>query len=124
MATIFLSHSSKNNTQAIAIRDWLASEGWKDVFLDLDPERGIKAGERWQETLKRASSTCELVIFLVSPAWAASNWCLAEFLLAKQLNKRVFGAIVEPTPFETIPVEMSGEWQVVDLIAGFEKRGE
>ena len=23
---------------------------WDDVFLDLDPERGLKAGERWQES--------------------------------------------------------------------------
>ena len=49
MARIFLSHSSQNNTEAIAVRDWLAGAGWDDVFLDLDPERGLKAGERWQE---------------------------------------------------------------------------
>ena len=24
-----------------------------------------------------------MVIFLVSPAWATSKWCIAEFLLAK-----------------------------------------
>jgi len=69
MGTIFLSHSSQNNFEAIALRDWLASEGWDDVFLDLDPERGIKAGERWQDALKRASANCELVLFLISPAW-------------------------------------------------------
>ena len=118
MATIFLSHSNLNNPQAMAVRDWLASEGWDDVFLDLDPERGIKAGERWQEALKRASSTCELVLFLVSPAWAASKWCLAEFLLAKQMNKRIFAAIDEEIPFDMIPVEMASEWQIVDLTAG------
>ncbi|MEP3334027.1 toll/interleukin-1 receptor domain-containing protein [Sedimentitalea sp.] len=94
MATIFLSHSSQNNAEAIAVRDWMREEGWADVFLDLDPERGIKAGERWQEALKRASTNCELVVFLISPAWAASKWCLAEFLLAKQLNKRIFGVII------------------------------
>ena len=33
---------------AIALRDWRIGEGWDDLFLDLDPERGIAAGERWK----------------------------------------------------------------------------
>lgn len=71
----------------------MAGAGWHDVFLDRDPERGLKTGEHRQEALKRASASCELVIFLISPAWASSTWCLAEFLLAKQLNKRVIGVV-------------------------------
>ena len=98
--------------------DWLVSHGWNDVFLDLDPERGLKAGTRWQEEIKRAAERCELVIFLVSPEWAASKWCLAEFLFAKTLNKYIFGAIIKPTPFADIPIEMTAEWQLVDLTAG------
>src|SRR5262245_8727871 len=118
MARIFLSHSSGNNAEAVALRDWLVSQGWDDLFLDLDPERGLKAGERWQAALKQAAERCELVIFLVSPEWAASKWCLAEFLLAKNLNKRVFGVIVEPTPFDDLPTELTAEWQLVDLTDG------
>jgi len=49
VSRIFLSHSSTNNAEAVALRDWLADNGWKDeVFLDLDPQRGIAAGERWE----------------------------------------------------------------------------
>jgi formylglycine-generating enzyme required for sulfatase activity len=118
VSRIFLSHSRANNAEAIAIRDWMIAHGWDDVFLDLDPERGLKAGERWQEALKRAAERCELVVFLVSPVWAASKWCLAEFLLAKSLNKRVFAVIVEPTPFSELPIEMTAEWQITDLTAG------
>lgn len=118
MSRIFLSHSSANNAEAIALRDWLVAEGWNDLFLDLDPERGLKAGERWQEALRQAAHHCELVICLISPAWAASKWCLAEFLLAKSINKRIFGVIVEPTPFASMPIELTSEWQLVDLTAG------
>jgi formylglycine-generating enzyme required for sulfatase activity len=118
VSRIFLSHSSANNAEAIAIRDWMIAHGWDDVFLDLDPERGLRAGERWQEALKRAAERCELVVFLVSPVWAASKWCLAEFLLAKSLNKRVFAVIVEPTPFSELPTEMTAEWQITDLTTG------
>ena len=118
MSRIFLSHSSTNNAEAGAVRDWMAKQGWEDVFLDLDPDRGLKAGQRWQDALKQAAERCEMVIFLISPAWAASKWCLAEFLLAKNLNKRIFAAIVQPTSFDAMPVEMTAEWQVVDLTAG------
>jgi hypothetical protein len=56
MARLFISHSSANNDKAIEVRDWLAKNGWDDVFLDLDPERGIKAGQRWKETAGRSRS--------------------------------------------------------------------
>ena len=51
MARLFISHSSRNNDKAIEVRDWLAKNGWDDVFLDLDPERGIVAGQRWKDAL-------------------------------------------------------------------------
>ena len=37
MSRIFISHSSRDNARAIEVRDWLATNGWDDVFLDLDP---------------------------------------------------------------------------------------
>ena len=53
MARIFIIHSSANNDRAIQLRDCLVANGWDDIFLDLDPERGIAAGERWKEALAR-----------------------------------------------------------------------
>ena len=96
MSRIFLSHSAKDNFEAIALRDWLASEGWKDVFLDLDPERGIAAGERWERALHAAANRCEAVIFLVSENWLASAWCMKEYYLARGLNKKLFAALIDP----------------------------
>ena len=91
----------------MALRDWLLGQGFEDLFLDLDPERGLKAGQKWQAELKRAAERCELVIFLVSPEWAASKWCAAEFFLAKSLNKRIFGVLVAPTSFAELPTELT-----------------
>jgi hypothetical protein len=78
MARIFLSHSSRDNPQAVALRDWLTAEGWDDLFLDLDPSRGIAAGERWERRLHEAANRCEAILFLVSRAWLASDWCLRD----------------------------------------------
>jgi hypothetical protein len=55
LGKIFISHSSANNAEALAINDWLSEQGWGDVFLDLDPKRGLVAGDRWQAALKYAS---------------------------------------------------------------------
>ena len=124
MSRIFLSHSSKDNFEAIALSDWLASEGWSDVFLDLDPERGIAAGERWERALHAAANRCQAVIFLVSGNWLASGWCLKEYALARGLNKKLFAALIDPLDNDRISPRPSytGVWQIVDLARGQDLR--
>ena len=119
MPRIFLSHSSVNNAEAVALRDWLEREGWKDeIFLDLDPQRGIAAGERWERKLHEAASRCEAVLFLVSKAWLASVWCRKELNLAHSLNKRLFGVLIEDLPVGELPEDLAGTWQIVRLATG------
>ena len=119
MSRIFLSHSSTNNAEAVALRDWLAANGWKDeIFLDLDPQRGIAAGERWERALNEAANRCEAVLFLVSKAWLASVWCRKELNLAHHLNKRLFGVLIEDLPVGELPEDLAGTWQIVRLAAG------
>ena len=57
MSRIFISYSSLDNDRAVEVRDWLVANGWDDVFLDLDPVRGLAPGERWQNALKVAAAT-------------------------------------------------------------------
>jgi formylglycine-generating enzyme required for sulfatase activity len=119
MSRIFLSHSSQNNAEAVTLYDWLGREGWKDeIFLDLDPMRGIAAGERWERALNEAANRCEAVLFLVSKAWLASGWCRKELNLAHRLNKRLFGVLIEDLTVEEIPKDLSGDWQLVRLASG------
>lgn len=119
VARIFLSHSSRNNAEAVALRDWLEDNGWKEeIFLDLDPQRGIAAGERWERALHDAASRCEAVLFLVSRAWLASVWCRKELNLAHALNKRLFGLLIEDLPVGELPEDLAGTWQIVRLAAG------
>jgi len=116
MSRIFLSHSSKDNLPAIALRDWLRAEGWDDVFLDLDPKRGLVAGERWERGLHEAAGRCEAVVFLVSDPWLASDWCLKEYGLARGLNKKLFAVLIDPDKtVADLPGTLTGTWQVVDL---------
>jgi hypothetical protein len=115
----FLSHSSANNAEAVALHDWLESNGWKDeIFLDLDPRRGVAAGERWERAFNEAANRCEAVLFLVSKAWLNSGWCRKEFELAHHLNKRLFGVLIENLSVEALPAELTGTWQIVRLASG------
>jgi hypothetical protein len=115
----FLSHSSANNAEAAALRDWLESEGWKDeIFLDLDPKRGIAAGERWERKLNEAANRCEVVLFLVSKAWIASVWCRRELGLAHHLNKQLFGVLIEDLSVAEVPKDITADWQLVRLATG------
>lgn len=123
MSKIFISHSSINNASALAIAQWLEDNGWKEYFLDITPAQGLSPGERWQEALKKAADRCEIVLFLISPAWRNSKWCLAEFFLAKQLGKRLFGVLIQPTPINRLPREMTAECQLASLVHG-KKRTE
>ena len=77
MARLFISHSGRENFEALAFRDWLISEGWaqSDIFIDL---HGIGAGERWKDALAKANERCEAVVLLASPASLASTECRVE----------------------------------------------
>ena len=114
MARIFISHSSANNYWAIQLRDWLVENGWDDIFLELDPERGIAAGERWKEALQKAAQRCEAVLALISPEWLASGWCRPELNTAQLMGKKIIVLLIGSKPSE-IPGDLR-DIQYVDLI--------
>ncbi|MBG6204682.1 voltage-gated potassium channel Kch [Labrenzia sp. EL_13] len=119
MSRLFLSHSSLDNAAAVALGNWLTASGWDDHFLDLDPAKGIAAGERWERALHAAANRCEAVLFLVSQNWLASEWCSKEFDLATRLNKRLFGVLVDPDlEISKIPVRFTDTWQFANLASG------
>jgi TIR domain len=45
--------------------------------------------------LNEAARRCEAVLFLISKAWLGSAWCKSELNLARRLNKRLFGILIE-----------------------------
>lgn len=118
MSYLFISHSSNNDFESIALKEWLLKEGWDDVFLDLDPERGIVAGQRWERALHEAANRCDAVLFCVSQAWIDSQWCRKEFRLAHRLNKRIIGLLIEDLPISALPEELTETWQLVNLACG------
>jgi formylglycine-generating enzyme required for sulfatase activity len=118
VSRLFISHSSSNDDWAIALRDWLVGEDWSkpdDIFLDLDPERGIAAGQKWQRAFADAATRCEAVLLVVSADWLASTWCQDEYQISNKYNKKLFALIVDDTPLERLPGGLMAQWQVIRL---------
>jgi WD40 repeat protein len=114
VSRVFLSHSSRNSAEAVALKRWLVEQEpglAEEIFLDLDREAGIAPGERWKRALRQANERCEAVICLLSTQWESSSECLAEFRTAETLGKLILCARLEP--LETVGI--TGEWQYCDL---------
>ena len=114
MSRIFLSHSSRNSSEAIALKRWLVEQEpglAEEIFLDLDRDAGIAPGERWKQALRQANERCEAVICLLSTQWESSSECLAEFRTAETLGKLILCVRLEPLDNKGI----TGEWQYCDL---------
>jgi WD40 repeat protein len=114
MSRIFLSHSSLDSREAVALKTWLAEEDptlADEIFLDLDRRGGIATGARWKEALKRANARCEAVICLLSANWEASTECRVEYRTAENLNKQIFCGRLDPSTGQ----DVTSEWQRCDL---------
>src|SRR5215467_13991656 len=69
--------------------------------------------------LNEAARRCEAVLFLISKAWLASRWCTNELNLARRLNKRLFGILIEEgLAVGGLPADVTSKWQVINLAAG------
>ena len=63
MSRVFLSHSSRDSRQAIAVKKWLIQQEpglAEEIFLDLDPHTGIRPGEQRRQALKHGNDGCEI----------------------------------------------------------------
>ena len=69
MASIFLSHSSQDNEVAQELSRQLKEHGYDSLFLDFDPDSGIKARRDWERELYRNLKLARAVIVLCSPNW-------------------------------------------------------
>ena len=113
MARIFISHSSKDKKPAQELKNWLASIGFEQTFLDFDKHSGIPPGAQWERTLYRELERTQAVILVLTKHWYNSKWCFAEFTQARALGKAIFALIEAPSGEAAI---VSSDIQHLDLI--------
>lgn len=91
---IFISHSSKNNDMATKIAEGLRDAGF-NVWLDLD---SIPDGSRWLAEIQQGVEECGALLILMSREARKSHWVEREALLAMELRKPLFMALIEDVP--------------------------
>ncbi len=99
MSLIFLSHSSRDNRAALALKKWLEEqrpELANEIFLDIDSETGLRLGGQWKSAVT-SNSRCEYLICLLSTSWLESRECKAEFRTAEGFGKQILFARLENT---------------------------
>jgi WD40 repeat protein len=115
MSNLFISHSSRDTEAAQELKDLLAEQGHRSVFLDMDPEAGIQAGVSWERTLYTKLRACRAVIALCSDHYLASQWCFAEIALARMEGKDLFVLQINPWRDKTNLPSILTEEQFIDL---------
>lgn len=85
MASVFISHSSKDDALASDLELWLKANGFVDLFID---HRDIRVGDKWAEELRKNAGACRVVISLITESWLASPECFTEFRTAWLMGKR------------------------------------
>lgn len=121
MSFIFLSHSSRDDAAAGALRDWLAAEGHQSIFLDHDEHDGIIGGEIWEERLYTELRRCRALVALVSSDWLSSPWCAAEVNHAQALRKPVIPlriASIDPADYARMAPPVLRRVQAIDWSTG------
>jgi formylglycine-generating enzyme required for sulfatase activity len=86
MATIFISHSSRDDALASQLETWLKANGFTDLFID---HAHIAGGAGWADALRASAGSCRVVLCLVTPNWLASGECPSEFRAAWYMGKRI-----------------------------------
>ena len=109
MASIFLSHSSQDNEVAADLSRRLKEHGYDSLFLDFDPDSGIKAGRDWERELYRNLKLAGAVVVLCSPHSMASRWCFVEIAQAKALGKPIFPVTISSVPGREHPERPPGD---------------
>jgi WD40 repeat protein len=118
MASLFLSHSSKDDATAAWLADGLREAGFEALFLDFDPELGIPPGRNWERELYSQLRRSDAIVFLASSASTSSRWCFSELALARSIDKPIIPVAVGAVPRHELLSEL--QWLSLDS----EPRGE
>ncbi|MEQ8896786.1 MAG: toll/interleukin-1 receptor domain-containing protein [Roseovarius sp.] len=86
MATVFLSHATKDDALTGDLLRWLHENGFRDTFVDhLD----ILGGDNWTDRLRDQAAACRVVICVLTGNWLNSSDCFNEFQAAWYMGKSI-----------------------------------
>ncbi|MEQ9258631.1 MAG: SUMF1/EgtB/PvdO family nonheme iron enzyme [Roseovarius sp.] len=98
MATVFVSHASRDDALAEDIVAWLHANGFRETFVDhLD----ILGGESFADQIRERAAKCRVVLCVITPNWLASSDCFNEYQAAWYMGKAILPLLfVDPSKHE------------------------
>ena len=103
----FISHSSKDNEIAVELQRLVETISPISIFLDVDPDDGIPAGELFVTYLQEKQTSSNLFFYLISQNWLNSDWCRAEFKAAQLTRANIVPILVDDKLKEYLPAEVT-----------------
>ena len=120
MASVFVSHSSRDRAATERVVARLRAAGFAALFVDFDPDQGIPAGRDWERELYTQLRRTDAVVFLASQASVASSWCVLEVGLARSLGRPVFPLRLQPEV--ALPLLADVQWtDLTDAESGLDR---
>jgi WD40 repeat protein len=110
MATLFISHDSRDDADVARLAAWLRGEGFESLFVDHDQ----RAGARWESEIYSQMQRADALLLVCSRHAVESAWCFAEVALARAFGKTVIPVAIAPSAAHPL----LHDTQSVDLTAG------
>lgn len=102
MTQVFLSYSEKEREVMEKVARSLMREG----FTVWTNKTDIKTGEDFQTMIDRGIEEADNVVFLMSPASLASQYCQQELVYARLHHKRLIPLLITPMDMAEVPPEL------------------
>lgn len=105
---VFLSYSRRDSEFLQSLAASLDARGYTSVFDSNDrpsddPDLLLTAQDEWWTALKNMIAASDVMVFVASPASAASRVCDDEIAHARSLGKRIIGILRTTIDFNSVP---------------------
>lgn len=106
---VFISYSRRDSEFCVKLAESLRRHGCFEPVYDRssidheDPDLRLSAQDDWWKQLKSMIAACDVMVFVVTPASAASNVCDDEIAHARSLGKRIVAVLRREIDFNTAP---------------------
>jgi hypothetical protein len=110
-APIFISHAAADANLADAVYRLLklgADATQKQIFCSSVPETGIPTGATFVDHIRDRMAGASLVVYLVTPSWQESAFCLCELGAGWALGHRPFPLLVSPIGYADLDAVLTG----------------
>ena len=104
--TVFLSYARTDVQVAREVAKRLRQQGIA-VWLDVESIKSLKAGQNWEQTIRQALLSADVVVVLVTPNSLESSWVAHEWTAAFRQSRLVIPVVAGGLTFADLPSSLA-----------------